>query len=397
MRPSPCSWFQYAPAPLLAAFLSATSAVASAQTESQVDVRVTGTILWNAFSTSGRTNNFDLPQFVLRPTFADSGRDGSGFGMTVRQTRLGVRAFWPEVGGAEVRAEIDADFYGGQQQSGFGDLFPLARVRRAVVDIRWDRGTLLIGQEVPLVAEYNPVSLATVGLSGLSSSGNLWLWLPQIRGGWRVARGARVRLDLEGAFAAMGGNEASGELFTQPDRVEQSDRPAVQARAIVRWGTADRPGEVSLGAHRAWLAGPADSLIASHAVVAAWRIPLGTHLSLTGEAFRGQALAGLGGGGVGQLLGPGDVPVRSRGAWAQGVFQLPRAVQLTFGGGFDDPTDADVGVGDSGRLRNGTILAGIHWNPGPVVTALEARRLTTTYRTGEYSATHLNLGIGISF
>lgn len=361
----------------------------------RVEVKVFGTILLNTFYSSTRTNNFDNPQIVQRPGAADSLSDGGGLGLTVRQSRLGVRAFWPDLRGAEVRAEVDADFYGGQQQSGFGDLFPLFRIRRAVVDVAWDRATLLVGQEVPLIAEYNPLSLATVGLSGLSNSGNLWLWLPQIRGGVRVARTERVKFDVEAAVLGAGANEPAGELLTQPDRAEQSDRPALEARAIVRWGNAEQPGDVSVGVHQAWLATSADSTLSSRAVAAAARIPLGSRVAFTGEAFSGEALTGLGGGGIGQFLGVNNVPVATRGGWGQVVVRLPGSVALAGAWGMDDPDDDDLDA--AGRLRNVTTMGALHWTPAPFVTALEVRRLTTTYRTGDRSAVHVNLGVGIAF
>lgn len=381
--------------PHFALALALLAARLPAQDADRVEVKVSGTILLNTFYTSTRTNNFDNPQVVLRPGAADSLGDGGGLGFTVRQTRLGVRAFWPDLHGAEVRAEVDADFYGGQQQSAFGDLVPLFRIRRAVVDVAWDRATLLVGQEVPLIAEYNPMSLATLGLSGLSNSGNLWLWVPQIRGGVRLARTPRVRFDLEAAVLGAGANEPAGELLTQPDRAEQSERPALEARAILRWGSAERPGDVSIGVHRGWLATSGDSTLSSHAVAAAARLPLGSRLAFTGEAFSGQALTGLGGGGVGQFLGVNNIPVATRGGWGQLLLQLPKSVTLAGGWGMDDPDDADLDA--TGRLRNETTMGALHWTPAPFVTALEVRRLTTTYRTGERSAVHVNLGVGIAF
>ena len=372
-----------------------TTGLQAQESADRVEVRVTATVLLNTFHTSGKSNNFDVPQFALRPNAADSLNNGGGTGLTVRQTRLGVRAFWPSVHGIEVRGEIDADFYGGQQQSGFGDLVPLLRVRRAVVDVAWDRAELLVGQEVPLIAEYNPLSFASVGLSGLSGSGNLWLWVPQIRGGLRVARTPKVKLDLEAAVLGAGANEPAGELFTQPDRAERSGRPALQGRAIVRWGSAERPADVSLGVHRAWLATSGDSLLVSSAIAGAARLPLGSRLTFTGEAFSGQALTGLGGGGIGQHLGVDDVPVRTRGGWGQLVLRLPRDVALTAGAGLDDPDDTDLDA--AGRLRNVTALGSLHWTPSPFVAALEMRRFTTTYRTGALSVTHVNLGLGLSF
>ena len=169
-----------------------------------VDVSFHGTILLNGFSTSGRTNNTDLPQFAVPETAADS-FPTSGVGGTLRQTRVSVRAFLPELGGAEWRAELDADFFGGQQPSNGGRTFPLLRIRRAWLEGSWNRFAVLIGQEAPPIVELNPVTLSSIGLSALSSSGNLWLWIPQLRLTGDLAQGKQVRLSLEGAVLAPTG------------------------------------------------------------------------------------------------------------------------------------------------------------------------------------------------
>jgi hypothetical protein len=43
----------------------------------------------------------------------------------------------------------------------------------------WGGLNLLVGQEAPPIVELNPSSLASIGLSSLSASGNLWLWIPR--------------------------------------------------------------------------------------------------------------------------------------------------------------------------------------------------------------------------
>lgn len=367
----------------------------AAQDDEKVSVRFTGVVLTNAFFTSTRTNNLDIPQFVQRVTAADSLGDGGGFGMTLRQTRVGVIAFWPDIAGGEMRAEIDADFYGGQQASGFGDNFPLFHLRRAVAEVSWDRGSILVGQEVPLISEYNPSSFATVGLSGFASSGNLWLWLPQVRGAVHVFRQRNLRFSLEGAVVAPSTNEAAGELLTQPDRAEQSDRPALQGRAILRWGGRERGGDISVGGHVGWFATSGDSLVTSDAMAVAARIPLWPGAHLVGEWFDGQALAGLGGGGIGQNLQGGDTPIPTTGGWAQLVWQPVSAFAVSGGYGEDDPDDEFLPL--TGRLRNRTIMGNVQITPGPFVVALEYRSMKTSYENGDARAGHLNLALGVKF
>ena len=368
---------------------------AHAQDDTQVSVRFTGMVLTNGFFTSTRTNNLDIPQFVQRVTAGDSIGDGGGFGMTLRQTRVGVIAFWPDIAGGEMRAEIDADFYGGQQASSFGDNFPLFHLRRAVAEISWERGSLLVGQEVPLIAEHNPSSFATIGLSGFAASGNLWLWLPQLRGAVHLFRQRNTRFSLEGAIIAPSSNEAAGELLTQPDRAELSERPALEGRAILRWGGRDRAGDISVGGHVSWLATTRDSLIRSEAIAVSARIPLWPGAHVIVEWFDGKALAGLGGGGIGQNVFNGAMPVPTTGGWAQLVWQPLSAFAVSGGYGEDNPDDAFLAP--AGRLRNRTVMANLQITPGPFIVAAEYRGMTTTYVTGDARGSHVNLGLGLRF
>lgn len=367
----------------------------SAQEKAGPDISFSGTILFNAWYTGGKTNNADIPQFVVRETPADSlGTDATG--ATLRQTRLQAHLFWADVAGGELRAEVDADFYGGQPQSPSGKLFSVLRLRRAVAELRWDRGGVMVGQEVPLIAEINPSSFASIGLSGFSGSGNLWFWLPQIRGRLELSPNQPVGVGIEAAVLAPTNNDVPQSFLTVPDRAEASGRPYLQSRISVRWGKAETAGEVSVGGHLGWLATGGDSLLTSEAVAIALRVPLGKVFEVRGEAFAGQALAGLGGGGIGQNQGLGGVPIRTKGGWGQLLVKPTKAWELGTGFGTDDPDDDDLDPATQ-RLRNRSYEVHVHWKPTPLILGLEYRRLETTYATGTEDADHVNLALGVSF
>lgn len=389
MRPSRSLLF------LLAGLVPAT--LAAQQDRPGVDVSFGGLILLNGFYTSDRTNNSDLPQYVAPETAADS-FPTSGTGGTLRQTRATVRAFLPELGGAEWRAELDADFFGGQQPSNGGRTFPLLRIRRAFVEGRWDRFGLLIGQEAPPIAELNPVSLASVGISALAGSGNLWLWIPQVRVTGDLTGGKGARVALEAAVLAPTGYTPQGAFNTDFDRAEQSGRPSLEGRLRVRWGSGETAGEVSAGGHYGWLSTAGDSLLTSKAVAALVLLPVGERVELRAEAFAGEGIAGLGGGAIGQMFGPGGVTVRTRGGWAQlNVRPTPEWI-LGGSAGIDDPKDTDLDT-TTQRLKNVTFGGHLHWRPRPLVFGLEVRRTRTTYGTGigKLDATHVNLAAGFEF
>jgi hypothetical protein len=362
-----------------------------------VELAFTGMILFNGFYDDAAVNTDDVPEFVLPST--PEGRRAQSLSGTVRQTRLTLEARVEEVAGATVTGLLDTDFYGGQQPSAGGRTFPLPRIRRAFAELAWPRVTLLVGQESPPIAAVSPASLATVALPGFAGAGNLWLWLPQVRLGGELPVGG-VRLGLEAAALAPTAGEPQDPFLTRPDRAEQSGRPYLQMRAVLRKGDRSRPAEMielSVGGHIGWLATGSDSLVESRALAASAWVPLGP-VELRGEAFVGRALAGLGLGGIGQSLGPGDRPVDTRGGWIQLLVRPLAAVELGASGGLDDPDDEDLGP-VPGRLKNRILAGHLLWRQAPLVTALELRHLRTSYPgpTGGREAVHVNLALGFEF
>lgn len=356
-------------------------------------VELAGTILMNAFYNDDAVNNTDVPLVATPPDPA--GPPPAALGATVRQTRLALFAVMPNVLAGEASAELDVDFFGGQLSG--GRVHPLLRIRRARVDLRWPNGWVMAGQEAPPIAELNPSSLAAVGIPGFTQAGNLWIWLPQVRVGG--AAGRRVQLGGEIAAVAPRSGEHFGNVATQSDRAERTERPHGEARLLARWGDVDTPSEISVGAHYGWLANDADSLVVSRAAAASVRVFATRYAELRAEAFLGAALTGLGGGGIGQNLAPDGAAVKTKGGWAQ--LNLRPAFQWEVGGGYglEDPDDADLS-GVAGRGKNVQWEVHTIWRPPPLLVAVEYRRIETTYLNpslGLLTANHLNVAVGFEF
>jgi hypothetical protein len=365
---------------------------AAAPPARQRTVEFTGFVLVNGFYNTARVNNSDVPQFA--DTDAIGVKGGSG---TIRQTRLGVFVTEPDVLGGSFSGELDADFFGGQLPSSGGRTFPLLRLRRAVGTVQWSHFQLLLGQEAPLVAERSPRSLAAVGFPDFAGAGNLWLWLPQVR--VTAEMGYTLRFAVQGAALAPTSGASQSAFATQLDSAERTGRPYLEGRVRLGWGPTDDPSEIAVGGHIGWLRGldtvAVDSMLDSRAITFDTRLKFGA-VELIGEAFVGKALAGLGGGGIGQNVGVGGQPVRSKGGWGQLNLRPIKGVMLGGGCGLDDPDDSDVAAG--GRLKNFACEGHLEWRPaGPLVFGLELRRLKTTYASGDFTATHLNLAAGFRF
>jgi hypothetical protein len=355
-------------------------------------VEFTGTVLMNGFYNSARTNNSDVP------VFADTDAVGiKGASATLRQTRLGVFVTDPEVLGGSFNGEIDVDFFGGQSPAPGNRTFPLIRLRRAIATVRWTHLQLMLGQETPLVSDRNPRSLAGVGVPDFSTAGNLWFWIPQVR--VTAEYGYTLRLAVQGAILAPISGAIQGAAATQPDSGERTARPYLEGRVRLGWGPIDDPSEVAIGGHIGWLRGldtlSGDSLLNARALTFDTRLKLGP-AELLGEAFVGKAIAGLGGGAIGQNAGAGGVAVRTTGGWGQ-LNLRPRAGWMFGGGcGIDDPKDADVVA--TGRLRNFVCEGHVEWHPpGPLIFGFEFRRLETRYQAGDFTVNHLNLAAGYRF
>ena len=366
--------------------------VAPPAAQAKRTVEFTGTVLMNGFYNSGRTNNSDVPTFAEVDTIGVTGASA-----TVRQTRLGVFVTDPEVLGGSFSGEVDVDFYGGQLTAPGNRTFPVLRLRRAIGTMQWTHLQVLAGQEAPLVAERNPLSLASVGVPGFTTAGNLWLWIPQIR--VTAEYGYTLRLALQGALLAPIAGGVQGPVNTQPDSGERTSRPYIEGRVRLGWGPTDDPSEVAIGGHIGWVRGldslTGDTLLTSSAFSFDTRLRFGP-VEVLGEAFVGQAVAGLGGGGIGQNVGVAGAPVQSKGGWGQ-LNVRPRAGWMFGGGcGLDDPDDADVLA--TGRFRNFVCEGHVEWRPpGPLVLGFEFRRLETRYQAGDFAVNHLNLALGYRF
>ena len=359
-------------------------------TRSRMQLELTGRVVVHGFRNDRRVNNADDPQFV-RPDSAGLGLPA--FGMAIRQTSLGAVLTARDVLGGQFVGDIDVDFYGGQQPSSGGRTFPLVRIRTARGAVRWTNGEVMAGQEQPLIAGLNPVSPAAMGTPNFATAGNLWLWLPQVRG--TVETSGAVRLGLQAAVLSNITGDAVGLFDTDVDVAERSDRPALEGRVRARWGDDMAPGEIGCGGHVGWLALAPGTTTETYAVACDARIAL-ARLELRGEAYNGRGLRGLGGGGIGQNLSRTNTPLDDGGGWVQVNLEATTALRVGAGCGIDQPSEAAVPAG--GRLRNQACAGYFIARPaGPLFLGAEYRRTETKYTASSVANNHLSLALGFEF
>jgi uncharacterized coiled-coil protein SlyX len=351
------------------------------ETFSKYPLRLSGLILFNAFSNAGVVDNVDLPTIALA-RFPGSSHGSSG--ATLQQTLLTLDATGPRIAGARSSANVSIDFFG------------VVRMRHSWVSLDWYKTTAQAGYTVPLISPLSPTSYATVAQPGMAGSGNLWTWSPQIQVEQRIPFSEQRRIGLEGGLIDP---PASGYTANQLDSpVEASRHPGYEGRISY---TADgtrkgvpRPFALGVSGYSAHQFYSSATQIHSWAVTGDWQIPIFRWFALTGEAYRGRSLGGLGGGTYKDILtGPDYLTgltrttgVETAGGWSQLKFIPSATFQLNAAYGLDDafasnfeafnfsaPTEAAIS-----STRNSSIVANLIYRPKTyLILSPEYRRIKT--------------------
>lgn len=265
------------------------------ETASKYPVHVTGLILFNTFINRGALDQIDLPSIALR---SPDGVSSSSIGSSLRQTVLGLKATGPRLAGAHTSAEINIDFFGGLPYSNFGTSGGNIRMRTAGVNLDWRNDHIQLGFTNPLISPLSPTSYATVGEPALAWAGNLWTWAPQLRYTHSASLPGNHRLILEaGLWDPPAAGYNSSELLRVASPGELSAQPTYEGRIALAGQSEENGFQFGVGGYfgRQSYSAPFKA-ITTYASTLDFRLPLGPHLELTGEGYRGQAIGGLGGG-----------------------------------------------------------------------------------------------------
>lgn len=394
----------------------ATEASSAVRTRSRLQVELWAQVLVNGFASVGPLNSAEVPTFATNEPAATAGVTPpatQALGMSLRQSRVGVSVAVDSVLGGTFTADVELDFFaGGAASSTVQYLFPQPRLRTANFTLRWPRTELFIGSESPLISGLNPVSVASVGLPGFAEAGNLWYWLPQLRVTREIASASigatSLRWALQGAILDPYAGVVQANEEYGVDAGERTARPYLEARLRARWGPDetdvatgagrhDEGGEIGVGVHHGWIRLSADSLTTNEAVSVDAHVGLHHGLELRGEAYQGRALAGLGGGGIGQNFGAAATgasfgpPLRDTGGWVQLNWRANPTL-LTGAGCGIDAADVD---NRPVRQRNESCAAHLQWRPvQPLLFGIEFRHLRTTYATHIASGSQINFAFG---
>ncbi len=374
------------------------------ESDSRFRVRLTGALLVNTYLNSSDSANSDVPIFAF-PNSVAAGQKRHNLGATLRQTRIGLAMTGPRIGNARLSAEAEFDFWGGATSRSERDVLGVFRIRTASARLDWERSSIEIGQTAPIISPLNPNSLAAVWYPAMASNGNLWQWRPQITVEHRARLNDSSDLILQGGLMPN-----FNELF-RGDTLEGD--PGYAGRvAFGRRLDDERRIEVGFGGYAERRHFGFAKTVNSFAYTADWNLPLGSRVTLNGEAYYGRSinLAEASGGRIDRLYAlstPAVTPatvvrgIRSTGGWAQLTIAARRDLEFNFAFGKDDPNNRDVRFGSIGnftRFKNQSASANfIHQLTQNFQVSLEYRRHWTDYAPGRRTNNHYNLAFGYLF
>jgi hypothetical protein len=378
---------------------------------SKYRVRLSGIVLLNFYDNRGVVDNQDFPQLATPRSAVDSAQS---FGGSLRQSQIGVEVFGPEIVGARTSADVKFDFAGGFTDVPNGVAMGIVRLRTGTFRMDWTNTSIVAGQDRLFFAPLAPTSLASLAVPALSYSGNLWAWTPQVRIEHKIALSDISHLLLQAGIL----DSLSGELPLSQDRLpswgEQSGQPAYAGRIAWTHRAFGQDLTVGFGGYYARQNFGLDRNVNGWASTFDVLLPLGKYFNLSGEFYRGAAVAGLGGG-IGQSIltsGPFTDPATtikgldSMGGWVQLKFKPKTNFEINGAFGQDNPFAGELRrfpgspsyFGES-LARNLTPFVNFIYQPrSDVLFSVEYRRLQTyLLDSGANTANHVAASVGYIF
>jgi len=261
--------------------------------ESRYPVTLSGMILFNGFV------NTHAVDAAPTPAMAFSGPGATG--ATLRQTVLGIDARGPHFFGASSHGDVRIDFDGTEPAGNYANTMGFVRFRTAHAALDWQHTKAFFSLDRPILSPESPTSLTAVAEPALAWSGNLWAWNPQEGISQELSIHRNAALQIEAALIDVADpfnpNVNSSSLpVIAPTTAEQSRWPGVEGHFSLLNPINDSAAHLGVGGffapHRV-VGGPTFN---SWAGTMDLHLPIFAHLELTGSAYRGQALGGLGGG-----------------------------------------------------------------------------------------------------
>jgi len=380
----------------------ATHELTKVETESKYPLKITGLVLFNAFVNTKQVD------FAASPAYALPGPGSTG--LSIRQTVLGLDARGPHLLGASSYADVRVDFFSNSTQAGYAS--SLLRLRTAHAGLKWADSEVFFSLDRTILSPNAPSSLLAVGQPELAWAGNLWSWNTQLGASRQFHLSEATRLKLQAALIDPGDPRPPRYMsVTSTTGSERSRWPGTEARIAFLSGTGSKGAEIGVGGYFSPHRTIDDARYDAWAITADLRLPVTRHFEFLANAYRGQALGGLGGGGyVDFVYSYSDVAELTRaledvGGWAQLKAKLGQRVEINSGYGIDNPfareireSIAQTGEGSyTGLARNREHFSNVIYSPSAyLLFSVEYRRLWSNPANGPTWLSDI-IGIGAGY
>ncbi|HTF70848.1 MAG TPA: hypothetical protein VK638_50075 [Edaphobacter sp.] len=364
------------------------------ESSSKYPLHVTGLVLFNSFVNRGSIDNVDLPEAALsnQNNTVGNGSAGGSF----RQTILGLEGSGPRIAGARTSADVNLDFFGGLAYSSYATSAGTVRMRTASINLDWDHDSIQMGLMGPLISPLSPTSYAMVAEPALAGAGNLWTWAPQLRYAHQIPFPSGRGLQLEfGLWDPPTAGYSTNQLFRVPSPSEASKQPGYESRVSYGTFAGEHPFQIGLSGYYSRQSYTGNQSVDSWAATTDWQVPLGSHFEISGEAYRGKALGGMGGGvykdvlsGVYASTGLNAYRgLNAIGGWTQLKSQITRSLEANASIGLDDGYAKDfhefifppIASSTQLRARNKMVFGNLIFRPKTyLIVSPEYRRIWTS-------------------
>lgn len=368
----------------------ATHDVTKVETESKYPLKISGLLLLNGFVNTRQVDTSAGPSYAI---------PGPGStGLSLRQTVLGFDARGPHLFSASSHADIRVDFFASGTLSNYA-ASGILRLRTAHATLDWQNTEAFFALDRSILEPNQPSSLVAIAQPELAWAGNLWTWNPQAGITHRFSLTDSSRITAQAALIDSSDPLPPGSTSSAPTvtQTERSRWPGTEARIAFQHGEKGIGPEIGVGGyfspHRNFEGDTFDAWAGTMDL----RLPLSRHFEVKANAYRGQALAGLGGGGYLNYYyfyeGSNEIAhaLDDVGGWAQLKARVGQRVEMNAGYGADNPFAREIqaalsssaGATYSGLTRNRSVYSNVIYSPSAyLLFSLEYRRLWTNFSNG---------------
>lgn len=381
------------------------------ETASKYPLKLSGMIVMNGFVNTRRVDQ------AATPTVALSGSGSTG--VSIRQTIVGLDVNGPDIFGARTHGDLRLDMNATASGSGYGGYaLDLVRLRTAHVDLNWSRAQAFFALDRPLLSPETPSSLTAVAEPALAWSGNLWAWNPQAGVNFDILPARSGVLRAQAALIDVSDppplfSITQNGTYVSPSTTELSRWPGVEGRIAYEGAHADNGIRFGIGGyfapHRTSNAG---YTFDSWAGAADFRMPVSRFTQITGSAYWGSALGGLGAGTYKDYVArnnDGEFYYRvldDRGGWVQWKQKSGERLEFNEAFGIDEVPAGQLRlyafttpVSYYNLARNRTFTGNVIYSPSAyLLFSLEYRRIMSSYVTAPtMSGDVIGVGAGYKF